>query len=38
MIIELYEQKYVEKVYLILNLAPSTERENPKNCLIVNIP
>ena len=29
MIFELYEQKYVEKVYLKLNLMQSTKQESP---------
>ena len=30
MIFEFYEQKYVEKVYLKLNLTQATKQESPK--------
>ena len=34
MIFEFYEQKYLEKVYLKLNLAQSTKQERPQISLL----
>ena len=37
MIFEFYEQKYVEKVYLKLNLAQSAKQESPQFVALTNL-
>ena len=37
MIFEFYEQKYLEKIYLKLNLAQSTKQESPQLPIVLTV-